>query len=172
LERNGRHPLFAPIAERVRLRRGLQRFSKAAHAYPELIKTMSDAESYGLVYYMWSLSILSGLHHCDLIVDTGAPSMAARAAATLKADSGLEIDFSGIRPIHPMGLAAPTARAVERSIRSILPFDALSQPFDERTVSRRLGDLSESKADQVFALLDGMKTPWTPRSPDAVRVAA
>jgi hypothetical protein len=172
LERNGRHPLFAPIAERVRLRRGLQRFSKAAHAYPELIKTMSDAESYGLVYYMWSLSILSGLHHCDLIVDTGAPSMAARAAATLKADSGLEIDFSGIRPIHPMGLAAPTARAVERSIRSILPFDALSQPFDERTVSRRLGDLSESKADQVFVLLDGMKTPWTPKSPDAVRVAA
>jgi hypothetical protein len=172
LERNGRHPLCAPIAERVRLRRGLQRFSKAAHAYPELIKTMSDAESYGLVYYMWSLSILSGLHHCDLIVDTGAPSMAARAAATLKADSGLEIDFSGIRPIHPMGLAAPTARAVERSIRSILPFDALSQPFDERTVSRRLGDLSESKADQVFVLLDGMKTPWTPKSPDAVRVAA
>jgi hypothetical protein len=172
LERNGRHPLFAPIAERVRLRRGLERFTKAAHAYPELIKAMSDAESYGLVYYLWSLSILSGLRHCDLIVDTGAPSMATRAAATIKADSGLEIDFSGIRPIHPMGLAAPKARAVERSIRSILPFETLSETYDQRAVSRRLGDLSDAKADQVFALLDGMNSVQDRAAPAAVRAAA
>ncbi len=159
LERNRRHRLFAPIADRVRLRRGLERYAKAAQAYPALIENMSDAESYGLVYYMWSLSILSGLRHCDLIVDTGAPSMAARAAEAIRADSGLAIDFSGIRPIHPMGLAAPTARAVERSIRSILPYDALSETHDQRATVRRLRDLSDSKADQVCALLDGLKSP-------------
>ncbi len=172
LERNGRHPLFAPIAERVRLRHGLARFTKAAHAYPELIKTMSDAESYGLVYYMWSLSLLSGLRHCDLIVDTGAPSMAARAAARIKIDSGLDIDFSGIRPIHPIGLEASTARTVERSIRSILPTEALSETYDERAVWRRLGDLSEAKADQVFTLLDGLRSVQGRTAPAAVRVAA
>jgi len=172
LERNGHHPLFAPIADRVRLRHGLERFTKAAHAYPALIAQMSDAESYGLVYYLWSLSILSGLRHCDLIVDTGAPSMAARAAAAIKADSGLDIDFSGIRPIHPIGLAAPSARAVERSIRSILPFEALSETYDEGAVSQRMGDLSDSKADRVFALLDGMKSARVHGPRDAVRAAA
>jgi hypothetical protein len=172
LERNGHHPLFAPLADRVRLRQGLQRFTKAAKTYPAFIDRLSDAESYGLVYYLWSLSILSGLHHCNLIVDTGAPSMAARAAAVIKADSGLEIDFSGIRPIRPMGLAAPVARAVERSIRSILPFETLNETYDERAVSRRMGDLSEAKADQVFALLDGMKPARSHGAGDVLRAAA
>jgi len=172
LERNRRHPLFAPIAERVQLRQGLQRLAKPSQTYPALIERMSDAESYGLVYYLWSLSILSGLRHCDLIVDTGAPSMAARAAAAIKADSGLDIDFSGIRPIQPIGLAAPIARATERSIRAILPFDALSDSYDELAVSRRLGDLSEPKAEQVFALLDGVKSGRGPMAREAVRVAA
>jgi hypothetical protein len=172
LERNGHHPLFAPIADRVRLRRGFERFTKAAQTYPAMIERMSDADSYGLVYYMWSLSILSGLRHCDVIVDTGAPSMAARAAAAIKADSGLDIDFSGIRPIHPIGMAAPAARAVERSIRTILPFDALSETYDERAVWRRLGDLSETKAEQVFSLLDGLKSGRRHSAPDAVRAAA
>jgi len=172
LERNGHHPLFTPIADRVRLRRGLARFTKPAQAYPALIQSMSDAESYGLVYYLWSLSILSGLSNCDLIFDTGAPSMAARAAARVKIDSGLDIDFSGIRPIHAIGLEASTARTVERSIRSILPFEALSEAYDERAASRRLGDLSEAKADQVFALLDGLRSVPGRRAPADVRVAA
>jgi hypothetical protein len=71
-----------------------------------------------------------------------------------------------------MGLAASKARAVERSIRSILPFETLSETYDQRAVSRRLGDLSDAKADQVFALLDGMKTSRTHGPPDTVRVAA
>jgi hypothetical protein len=172
LERNGHNPLFAPIAERVRLRRGLQRFAKASQTYPALINRLSDAESYGLVYYLWSLSVLSGLRHCDLIVDTGAPSMAGRAAVIIKADSGLDIDFSGIRPIQPMGLAAPTARAVERSIRAILPYDILSQTYDERAVVRRMSDLSDAKADQVYALLDGLKTPRADAGRPTMRAAA
>ncbi len=172
LERNRRHPLFAPLADRVRLRRGLEHFTKAAQAYPPLIERMSDAESYGLVYYLWSLSILSGLRHCDLIVDTGAPSMAARAAEAIKADSGLDIDFSGIRPVHAIGLATPVARATERSIRSILPFEALSETYDEQAVSRRLADLSDAKADHVFALLDAMPSRGIHAPPSAVRAAA
>jgi hypothetical protein len=172
LERNRHHPLFAPIAERVRLRRGLERLTKAAQAYPALIESMSDSESYGLVYYLWSLSILSGLSHCDLIVDTGAPSMAARAAAVVKADSGLDIDFSGIRRVHPVGLAGPTARAAERSIRSILPYDALSETYDQQAVRQRLSDLSTSKADGVFALLSEMKSPGALAAPRALRAVA
>jgi len=172
LERNSDHRLFAPIADRVRLRRGVERFTKPTQAYPALIRNMSDAESYGLVYYLWSLSILTGLAHCDLIVDTGAPSMASRAAQAIKADSGLEIDFSGIRPIHPMGLAAPTARAVERSIRSILPYDALSATHDQRAASRRLGDLSDSKADRVLAVLDGLRPPSRATALGALRAVA
>jgi hypothetical protein len=156
LERNGHDPLFAPMAERVRLRRGLARFTKPAHAYPSMIEAMSDAESYGLVYYMWSLSILSGLSHCDLIVDTGAPTMAARAAEAVRADSGLAIDFSGIRPIDPDALAGPALRTAERSIRAMLPYDALSRSYDERAARRRLDDLSPSKADHVLMLMDGM----------------
>ncbi len=172
LERNGHHPLFAPIAERVRLRQGLQRFTKPAHAYPALIGSMSDAESYGLVYYMWCLSILSGLSHCDLIVDTGAPTMAAQAAAAIKADSGLDIDFSDIRPIHPIGLAASTARAAEHSIRSILPYEALRDTYDERAAYRRLSDLSTPKADGVFAVLGGMKSVSALSSSGALRAVA
>jgi hypothetical protein len=172
LERNSRHPLFAPIADRVRLRRGLQLLTKPAQAYPGLIERMSDAESYGLVYYMWSLSILSGLSHCDLIVDTGAPSMAGRASAAIKADSGLDIDFSGIRPIQPVGLAPSAARAAERSIRAILPYEALSATYDESAVWRRLGDLSDAKADQVFTLLDRMTSAPRRIANDAARAAA
>jgi len=172
LERNGRHPLFAPIADRVRLRRGLQRFTKASQAYPALIESMSDAESYGLVYYLWSLSILSGLRHCDLIVDTCAPSLAARATAVIRADCGLDIDFSGIRPFHPTGLAAPTVAATERSIRSILPYETLSEAYDERAVCRRLSDLSTSKADRVFAVLTGMKTARAAANPGPLRAVA
>jgi hypothetical protein len=180
LERNGRHPLFAPMANRVRLRQGLERLAKAGQAYPALIDRMSDAETYGLVYYFWSLSILSGLSHCDVIVDTGAPSMAAKATAAIKAGSGLDIDFSGIRPISAVDLAGSTTRAAERSIRAILPFNALSETCDMRAVSRRLGDLSDAKADHVFALLDGVGAPRSrAQAParglvaaDAVRAAA
>ncbi len=172
LERNGRHPLFAPIAERVRLRRGLERFGKAVKAYPALIEAMSDAESYGLVYYMWSLSILSGLRHCDLIVDTGAPSMAARAAEAIKGDIGLDIDFSGIRPIQPVGLPAPMARSVERSVRAILPYESLSSGYDEAVALRRLGDLSDSKADRICALLEGLRSDRRLTASGAMRAAA
>jgi hypothetical protein len=169
LERNGRHPLFAPMANRVRLRQGLARLAKAAQAYPALIDRMSDAESYGLVYYFWSLS---GLSHCDLIVDTGAPSMAARATAVIKAGSGMDIDFSGIRPISAVDLAGSTTRAAERSIRAILPFNALSETCDMRAISRRLGDLSDAKADHVFALLDGVGAPRIRAQAPALGLAA
>ena len=170
LERNGRHPLFAPLADRVRLRRGLERFSKAARAYPALIEQMSDAESYGMVYYMWSLSILSGLSHCDAIVDTGAPSMAARAAQAIRKGSGLDIDFSGIRSLDPSGLSMPAARAAERSIRSTLPLKALAETWDLRAASRRMGDLCAAKADRVYALIDAMPTPRAP--PESTRSLA
>jgi len=178
LERNGDHPLFAPMADRVRLRRGLSRYAKPAKAYPALIEAMSDAESYGLVYYMWSLSILSGLSHCDLIVDTGAPTMAARAAEAIRADSGLDIDFSGIRAFDPDGLAVPALRATERSIRGILPYDALDRTYDSEAAWRRFKDLSDAKANYVHPLIDAMESlrmggPSDLSAADhAVRVAA
>ncbi len=168
LERNGDHPLFAPMADRVRLRRGLARYRKAAQAYPALIEAMSDQESYGLVYYMWSLSILSGLSHCDLIVDTGAPSMSKRAAETLRTDGGVEVDLSGIRPSDSDSLAFPALRTAERSIRAILPYAALSRTFDERAAWRRLDDLTDTKADRVFSLLDALKSAPARGAPDRV----
>jgi hypothetical protein len=171
LERNGDHPLFAPMADRVKLRRGLSRYRKPAQAYPALIEAMTDQESYGLVYYMWSLSILSGLSHCDLIVDTGAPGRAARAAETIRADCGLDIDFSGIRPVDPDGLAVPTLRTAERSIRAILPYAVLSRTFDARAARQRFSDLSDAKADRAFSLLDAMKSAPVRGAPDRLAAA-
>ncbi len=154
LERNAAHPLFAPMAERSRLRRGPERLIKPKRFYPSVIKAMTDEERYGMVFYMWALAILAGLNHCDLILDTGEPEQAPLAEAMVRDGAGLTVDFSAIRrpdspTAPPMGVAA-----VEREIRHLLPRSALADRFDDARARENLSQFSGARAEKLQSLVD------------------
>ena len=155
LERNAAHPLFAPMAERSRLRRGAERLMKPKRFYPAIIEAMPDEARYaGWSSSMWALAILAGLSHCDLVVDTGAPEQAASAEAKVRDGAGLTVDFSAIRrpdmPIRPPTRAA----GMEREILELLPRAALARAFDARRVGEALDQLIPAKAAKVRPLID------------------
>jgi hypothetical protein len=112
---------------------------------------------------MWSLSILSGLSHCDLIVDTAAPERAHVAAEAVKAGCGLDVDFSGLRAVNVQSPLSLGVKEVEGSIRAMLPSAAIAQVCEPSAIRRGLRQLSCAKADKVFPLIERVSAARTTR---------
>ncbi len=170
VERNAAHPLLAPLAERLDLRTGLDRLRKAQKVYPPRVQAMTAEESYGLVYYMWSLALLSGLNHCDVIIDTGAPRLARWVERRVRELCGMELDFSGLRPLSPPDLTPLRRAEIEASVRDVMPWATLSETFDLHRIQTRLPQLSAAKSDMAGLLLERI-SPRRTREVDWLRVS-
>ena len=94
LERNRRDPLLAPLAERSPLRRTLaERLRKPKPHYAEAIARMLPQDTYLLVHYLWLVSLIQAVAHCEVVLDVSAArrdgTIAAKAAAAVRSATGV-----------------------------------------------------------------------------------
>jgi hypothetical protein len=157
LERNASHPLIAPLAERFRLRSGVEKMVKPRIYYRDTIDALAPTESYGLVYYFWLLSLLHAASHADLILDMSQaeePGYARGLEARLQRDSGLEVGFEGLQAVRqPQLLPLFDRLAAEARVLDLLPLGAAAPFFDAARVRSRLGELSPLKAEILARVL-------------------
>lgn len=151
LEKNARHPLLAPLAPRLHLRRRFGRSLRAARVR-ELVAATAPHELYLLVYYFWVLHALHALSFCDAVIDvdladdTGYP---AAVASRLAESTGLRVDLSELKP-------RPTPRPdfdrddVEERVHAILPTaSAHPEYFDPHALRRGLRALHPDKRARI-----------------------
>jgi hypothetical protein len=154
LEANQAHPVWAPLAERLKPRGPLmRRLSRTRTTHHARIAAMTPAESYLLVFYAWLATAPSSMAACNLVIDDGLlpqPHYARRVEAEIEARTGLRIDLSDAEVRQPrIQLDDGLRRAVEAEALALFP----------RTPARRsalLGgwtaQLSARKAELVAAL--------------------
>jgi hypothetical protein len=157
LERNATHPLLEPLAARFRLRNGLEKMVKPRVYYRKTIDTLTPAESYGLVYYFWLLSLLHAASHADLILDMSLadePGYARGLEASLQAETGVEVSFDGLTTVRtPQLLPLFDRPAAEARVLDLLPLEAATPYFDAARARSRLGELAPAKAEILAGVL-------------------
>ncbi len=123
LEANQTHPLWAPLAERLKprgpLARHLTRTRKAHHAQ---ISAMGIEESYLLVFYAWLATAPGSMAECDLVIDDGLlgqPHHARRIEEAIRIATGLPIDLSDAQVRLPR-------RALDETVRRRVEAEALA----------------------------------------------
>lgn len=156
-ELNAASPLFAPLAKRLPLRKGLDRLIKRKHFYRMAVDRMPYEISYALVLHMWMLGLLHGMTHCETIIDTGLaiqPVYAQETARRIAAGSGVEIDLSALKRVGPAASVTVRDRiAAEHLILDIFPHAAASAFFDQETVKARLHEISPASAQFLTNVL-------------------
>ncbi|HEY1560562.1 MAG TPA: hypothetical protein VGF71_06705 [Caulobacteraceae bacterium] len=158
LERNAAHPLFAPLAERFELRRGLEKMIKPRRFYRRTIDSLAPAESYGLVFWFWLLNLLHAASHADLILDMSLadePGYAHGLEVQLRRECGLEVSFEGLQAVRQPRLPPLFDRsAAEADVLDRLPLEAAAAFFDAARVRARLGELAPAKAEILARVLE------------------
>ncbi len=155
LENNAGHPVFAPLVERLALRpplTGVVEKPKARHR--RLLETMSDDETYFMVFYLWLACTGHALAQSDLLIDTRlaeAPHYPHRMAAEIAYATGLRVDLDEMRAAESrVDLPRSTRDRIERSAVKLFPRAAL--PRTPQSV-RGLAAVSTRKADLLAAIL-------------------
>ena len=151
LECNAEHPLFAPIAERMPLRRGAQRFAAGEKAYyRNALQFMPPDQIYLMVFYLWLLHAVHALTHCDLVVDLhrcADPPYRARLTEKIGKAASLLVRFDEAQPERELSGRLLGFDAIEREALSLMPFKALG-PFANWTkVLFRLPELPPRLAE-------------------------
>ncbi|MHB8284446.1 MAG: hypothetical protein ACYDD1_07195 [Caulobacteraceae bacterium] len=156
-ELNAAHPLFAPLAARLPLRRGVDRLIKRKHFYRMAADRMPHEISYAMVLHMWMLGLLHGMTHCETLIDTGLadrPGYAADTARRIAAGCGLGVDLSALRYVGPAASVNVRDRqAAERLILELFPHDAAQAYVDQRVVASRLEQISPASAELLSSAL-------------------
>lgn len=157
LERNAAHPLFAPLAARFDLRRGLEKTIKPRIFYRKTIDSLTPAESYGLVFWFWLLNLLHAASHADVIVDMSLadePGYARGLEAGLQRSCGLDVSFEGLATVRQSQLLPLFDRpAAEGRVLDLLPLGAAAPFFDVDRVRAHLGDVAPAKAEILARVL-------------------
>ncbi len=152
LEKNAGHPLFAPLVERLNLRRltpmGL--FPKARHR--RIIEAMAQEEAYFLVYYLWLACTQHALAECDLLIDTrlaDARHYGRHVAAQIAHATGLYVDLADMRAADPRTALSTAIQArIEHSAAVIFPRQAVPRT---PAFAGRLASISPRNADRLAA---------------------
>ena len=156
-EMNAASPLFAPLASRLPLRRGVDRLIKRKHFYRMAVDRMPHEISYALVLHMWMLGLLHGLTHCDVIVDTGLatrPGYARDTSRAIAEGCGLQIDLDGLRRVGPAASVSVRDRlAAERLIIDLFPHAAAGAYVDQAIVGDRLEQIAQSSAELLSKVM-------------------
>ena len=158
VELNQRHEIFAPLAERLKLRSPTQQLLvQPKKFYREVLDRMSREQLYGLTLYIWAVRSLHALSCCDLVVDLAlADRRGYRDGLSdrIAADCGLEIDFSDMQTAQPeAGIRLAQQKAVERDLLEILPIDALHPFIDRARLAKRMADLAPRKIGMLARAL-------------------
>lgn len=148
VEQNAANPLFAPLAKRLPLRRGAQKFlTKPKRFYHEAIDGMRPADTYFMTFYLWAACALHALSHCDAVLDMDRmeePGYTYNRASLIKKDTGVDIAFDDARAVIADPPIAEHARLkMEQEALSVLP----RQRLNAATVRRRLAELAPRKGD-------------------------
>jgi hypothetical protein len=156
-ELNAADPLFAPLAARLPLRRGVDRLIKRKHFYRMAVDRMPHEISYALVLYMWMLGLLHGMTHCETLIDTGLadqPGYARDTARRIAADCGLRVDLSALRHVGPAASVSVRDRqAAERLVLALFPHAAAEGYVDQGIVGARLEQISPASAELLSKAL-------------------
>lgn len=166
VERNAAHPAFAPLAARLPLRRGAERWGKAKRFYARALQGMAPGETYLMVCYLWIGYALHALSNCDLVVDLNRVDEAAyrrELEGRIGEETGLSVDLSQARQakaaVEP---AAMDPAAVEAQAVGLFPLAAFRPWLDAERVAARLGELTPRKAGLLRAVLLRASPPAAP----------
>lgn len=151
LECNADHPLFAPIAKRLPLRRGSQRFAVGEKAYYRgVLQLMPPDQIYLVVFYLWLLLAVHALTHCDLIIDLGRcsdPAYRTRLTEKIGKATNLLVRFDDAQQERELSNSVLGFDRIEREALAMMPFGAL-EPFAKWTkVLFRLPELPPRLAE-------------------------
>ena len=150
VELNRRHEIFAPIAERLKLRTPTEQLLISPKAfYHSVLDGMSRESLYGLTLYIWAMRSLHALSCCDLVVDLALADRRgyrAELSDRLATDCGLEVDFSDMQTAQPeTSIRLAQQKAVEHELLEILPIEALRPFIDRDRLAKRMADLAPRK---------------------------
>lgn len=102
VEHNASHPAIAPLAEKLPLRRGLQKFTaKPKKFYAAVLNDMAPEKTYEMVEYIWRLSFAQSEKNCDLVIDMdrgGDESYKKFLTDKIREACGLNVSFADMRP--------------------------------------------------------------------------
>jgi hypothetical protein len=129
LEANQGHPVWAPLADRLKPRGPLRRrLTKIGPDHRARIAAMDDAESYLLVFYAWLATAPASMAACDLVIDDGLahlPHYARLLEGQIEAGVGMKLDLSAaeVRPAR-VALDDGMRRRVETEALALFPHPA------------------------------------------------
>lgn len=126
LEANQGHPLWAPLAERLKPRGSVsRRFTRQGADHRRRIADLTEAQSYLLVFYAWLATAPGSIALCDLVIDDGLahlPHYARRLEDEIEKGAGLRPDLSAaeVRPAR-LTLDPDVRRRVEAEALAMVP---------------------------------------------------
>ena len=151
LECNADHPLFAPLAAQMPLRRGPQRFAAGEKPYyRRVLQLMPPDQVYLMVFYMWLLQAVHALTHCDLVIDLercADPPYRTRLTEKIGKAASLLVRFDEARPARELSGRLLAFDRIEREALAMMPFKALAPFADWTKVLFRLPELSPRLAE-------------------------
>ena len=150
VERNRQHDIFAPIADRLKLRSPVEQVCQNPKVfYHDVLDGMSRESLYALTLYIWAVRSLHALSCCDLVVDLALADRRgyrAELSDRIASDCGLAVDFSDMQTAEPeTSIRLAQQKAVERDLLDILPIDALRPFIDRDRLAKRMADLAPRK---------------------------
>ena len=163
LECNAEHPLFAPIAARLPLRRGAQRVATGEKAYyRRVLQYMPPDQVYLMVFYLWLLLAVHALSHSDLVIDLDRcvdPPYRSQLTEKIGRASSLFVRFDEAQPGRELSTSLLGFDKIEREALAMMPFKAL-EPFANWTkVLFRLPELPPRLAELLADEWMGQATP-------------
>jgi hypothetical protein len=152
VEKNAGHPLFAPLAERLNLRRRAPIGLSAKARHRQIIETLAQEESYFLVYYLWLACTGHALAECDLLIDTRlaqTPGYIRQIGSRISDTTGLKVNLADMRAAEPRAALPQKLQArIEHSAATIFPRAALPRTLH---FTQHSTTLSPRNADRLAA---------------------
>lgn len=154
LEKNRHHPVFAPLAEKLRLRKGIEKIlCKPKAYYRTAVQAMTPEDSYAMVFHLWCASTLHALSHCAHVIDmdrAAEPGYAENIARSIENSCGIPVTFSDLRA-QEKPLPDIDHERIEQKVLRDFPAD--SPLFDRQSIRENLEKLNGRKAALAGAAL-------------------
>lgn len=158
VEHNAKSPVFAPLAQEIPLRSGVQKYtSKAKRFYHKALENMSNEETYFMVYYLWAVCTLHSLSYAQDVLDMSRVTegdYTKHISETISANCGLPLDFSDAqrKPLSPKDII-PTHQDIEARVKDLLSSEIISAIQNPQQVQKHIHTLDERKASLLSSLI-------------------
>ncbi len=157
LERNAAHPLLAPLASQLPLRRGVfEKMIKPKDYYGQALTGLTQQQTYFMTFYIWALTTLHALSFCDFVLDmnrAGESGYIAAAMESIRTGTGLAADLTGMRTSAEDAAHEITAEAEKSALSLIKPLISESSFFRPALIRAGLPQLASRKAQLLSGLV-------------------